>query len=276
LASWLPHAQLDAPLENILRDKDRLFSNRLAQPLVLMATLLAWQGLKEAVPAPALVCGYSLGELSAYAVAGALTCEDAIELAVQRAHLMDECARRTSPQTMLAVSGLDRTSVLGMVQEQALFIAIETGTTSFIVGGLACAAAEFAANAMERGGVVGELPVAVASHTPFMTMAAKTFLLTLQQRRFVDPYCPVLAGIYASPIRDAAAAKAALCSQIEQEIRWADCMDACAESGIGIALELGPGCALSRMLQARHPHIECRSVGDFRSLAGLASWILRR
>ena len=41
LASWLPHAQLDAPLENILRDKDRLFSNRLAQPLVLMATLLA-------------------------------------------------------------------------------------------------------------------------------------------------------------------------------------------------------------------------------------------
>jgi hypothetical protein len=42
-----------------------------------------------------------------------------------------------------------------------------------------------------------------------------------------------------------------------------------------VALELGPGAALSRMLHARHPRIECRSVADFRSLDGIKKWLAR-
>jgi [acyl-carrier-protein] S-malonyltransferase len=53
-------------------------------------------------------------------------------------------------------------------------------------------------------------------------------------------------------------------------------MDACAEAGITVALELGPGAALSRMLQARHPGIACRSVADFRSLEGIRGWLRRQ
>ena len=52
-------------------------------------------------------------------------------------------------------------------------------------------------------------------------------------------------------------------------------MDAAAEAGITVALELGPGAALARMLQARHPHIACRSVADFRSLDGIVAWLGR-
>jgi [acyl-carrier-protein] S-malonyltransferase len=40
-------------------------------------------------------------------------------------------------------------------------------------------------------------------------------------------------------------------------------------------LELGPGAALSRMLHARHPRIECRSVADFRSINGIKNWLVR-
>jgi [acyl-carrier-protein] S-malonyltransferase len=43
-----------------------------------------------------------------------------------------------------------------------------------------------------------------------------------------------------------------------------------------VALELGPGSALARMLQARHPQIACRSVADFRSLDGIISWLGRQ
>jgi [acyl-carrier-protein] S-malonyltransferase len=67
-----------------------------------------------------------------------------------------------------------------------------------------------------------------------------------------------------------------LSRQIAEPIRWKDCMDACAEAGATVALELGPGAALSRMLQARHPGIACRAVSEFRSLGGVRAWLERQ
>jgi len=64
--------------------------------------------------------------------------------------------------------------------------------------------------------------------------------------------------------------------QIAEPILWRECMDACLEAGVTVALELGPGAALARMLQARHPHIACRSVSEFRSLDGIHSWLGRQ
>lgn len=273
LASWIPHAKLEAPIDEILGDKNLLFSNRAAQPLVVMAALIAWEGLRDTVPAPALVSGYSIGELSSYAIAGSLDCQDAIELAASRASLMDDCVRKSPRQTMISVGGLDRRTVQGLMPENMLFVAIETGENSFIVGGLASAASAFMGRISELGGYANELPVAVASHTLLMKEAAAAFRDELQRHLFRDPVCPVLSGISAEPIRDAGKARTALCSQIEQEIMWADCMDVCAESGITIALELGPGTSMSRMLRARHPAISCRSVADFRSLGGIRNWI---
>ena len=47
-------------------------------------------------------------------------------------------------------------------------------------------------------------------------------------------------------------------------------------SGVTIALELGPGAALSRMLRGRHPQIACRSVAEFRSIDGVLKWLERQ
>jgi [acyl-carrier-protein] S-malonyltransferase len=64
--------------------------------------------------------------------------------------------------------------------------------------------------------------------------------------------------------------------QLAQAIQWSACMDAAAEAGVTVALELGPGAALSRMLQARHPQIACRSVSDFRTVEGILAWLDRQ
>jgi [acyl-carrier-protein] S-malonyltransferase len=53
-------------------------------------------------------------------------------------------------------------------------------------------------------------------------------------------------------------------------------MDTAAEAGITVALELGPGSALSRMLEARHPGIACRSAAEFRTVDGIAAWVGRQ
>jgi [acyl-carrier-protein] S-malonyltransferase len=275
LDQWIPDAQLGAPLESVLSDPVLLFANHVAQPLIVAATLASWEALRNDVPAPALVAGYSIGELAAYGVAGSLAPGDAVMLAAARARLMDACLRTTPRQALVAISGLPARTAAEVLRQYDFHIAIETGEDSLIAGGLFDRLDELQRTTGLAGGRTSVLPVGVASHTPLMRAAVKPFAALLQQQCFADPGIPVLSGISAEPIDRANKAIAHLSRQIAETIVWKDCMDACAEAGVTVALELGPGAALSRMLQARHPRIACRSLADFRSLDGVRRWLVR-
>lgn len=268
--------QTGRPLGEVLADPALLYSNRFAQPLIVAASLAMWEALRDHVPAPALVAGYSIGELSAYGVAGALNAEDATALAAARAALMDDCLTQAPGQALIAVSGLTPAGADSLLHEGGFHVAIETGADSFIAGGLAAALPRIESALVARGARVVILPVEVASHTPYMAPAVEPFAQLLRQRLHTAPRMPVLSGIAAAAVLRPEDAIATLSRQITEKIRWMDCMDACAEAGITVALELGPGSALSRMLQARHPAIECRSVADFRSLGGILAWLAAR
>jgi [acyl-carrier-protein] S-malonyltransferase len=108
-----------------------------------------------------------------------------------------------------------------------------------------------------------------------MQAAVAPFAQALDATPFQPLQAPVLAGIDAATVRDQPRAVATLSRQLAEKIRWLACMDAAAEAGITVALELGPGNALSRMLQQRHPHINTRSVTDFRTLDGIGKWLDR-
>ncbi|MES2127433.1 MAG: acyltransferase domain-containing protein [Pseudomonadota bacterium] len=251
---------------------DDLFANRSAQPLVLAGTLAMWEAVRQFAPTPALVAGYSIGELSAYAVAGALDPAEAVALAGVRAGLMDACV--SAPQALLAISGSRVSAAARLLAPCGFEIAIVTAEDSCIAGGLG-GDAQRATNLLRGTGAhVTALPVAVASHTSYMAPAVQPFLGALQAMR--SPALPVLAGIDAARITSREAAITALARQLSETIVWSDCMDACAEAGITVALELGPGAALSRMLQTRHPGIACRSVAEFRSIDAVAHWLERQ
>lgn len=275
LDQWLSQARLGTPLDTILSEDALLFSNLMAQPLIVAATLSAWEAIKSEIPAPALVAGYSIGELAAYGVAGALASADAVALALARAHLMDACLKTTPSQGLIAVSGLPATIASERLRPYGFHMAIETGDDSFIAGGPAVLLGEVEKTIAASGGRTSILPVEVASHTPYMRQAIVPFSEELRRRRFIDPPIPVLSGISAEMIHQSEKAILHLSRQIAETIRWKDCMDACAEAGVTVALELGPGSSLSRMLHARHPQIECRSVADFRSLDGIRKWLVR-
>lgn len=253
-----------------------LHDNRVAQPLVVAATLAMWQALRADLPAPALVAGYSIGELAAYGVAGALAPAEVVGLAARRAALMDGCVKPDQPQGMLAVSGLDETALQALLPEGAAYPAIETGEASFIIAGLRDALATVEREVDRRGLHATRLPVTVASHTPLMHAAARGFRPLLEAAAWSEPAFPLLSGTSANRVQGRDQALQALTRQIETTIRWSACMDAIAEAGVTVALELGPGAALSRMLRERHPGIETRSVAEFKSLAGIKAWMTRR
>ncbi len=260
-----------APALPDVSDPASMFSNRSAQPAIVASSLAMWEALRSDCPPPALVAGYSVGELTAYGVAGAFPAERTVALAGQRAALMDACVAPGSPHAMLAISGRRIAALRPMLFAHGFHIAIETGEDSCIAGGPAANVAEIDI----PGARIVQLPVAVASHTPYLQEAIRPFARLLEQERFGTMQAPVLGGIDGGPVRDRRAAIDRLSRQLAETILWGDCMDACAERGITAALELGPGNALSKMLSARHPAIDCRSVADFRSLDGIRRWLQR-
>lgn len=271
LDAWLADPAL-APLSS----GASLFANQLAQPAIVAATLAMWTALRETIPAPALAAGYSIGELAAYGVAGALAPLDLVRIAAERARLMDACVDGRAAQGMVALSGMPNDTIAALLARFGFHPAIVTGEDALVAGGPAAMRGALAEAALAAGGRATVLPVEVASHTPLLQGAVTPFAELLARQAWSAPAFPVLSGISAGKVEDARLATRVLSRQIAEPIRWMDCMDACVETGITVALELGPGAALSRMLQARHPRIACRSVTEFRSLDGIRSWLGRQ
>lgn len=268
--------RLGHPIGEVLHDPHMLFANRYAQPLIVAAGLATWRVLRDELPPPALVAGYSIGELTAYCVAGALKDDDAIDLAAARAAYMDASLAQAPHQGLMSVGGIETGEVQELLRRHGAFVAIVTGFDTLIAGGRSDDLTAAASELEGLGARTGILPVGIASHTPMMEPALLPFMATLDAVDFREPACAVLAGVSGLEIHDISSARRTLAQQLTHTIRWSSCMDACAERGVSVALELGPGSALSRMLRERHPHIECRSVSDFRSLAGVMNWLRSR
>lgn len=257
-------------------DPALMFANATAQPMVVAAGLAIWEALRPHAPTPALVAGYSIGELTAYGVAGAMGAAETVALAQLRARLMSACLQDSGPQAMLAVSGLPLPRLAAPLAAHGFRVAIETGEDSCIAGGLLAGADRLEEELAAAGARCGRLPVEIASHTPLMQAAVAPFAQALRASALQAPPIPVLSGVAAQRIASREQAAEHLARQLSETIRWKDGMDACAEAGVTVALELGPGAALSRMLQARHPAIACRSVAEFRSVAGVLRWLERQ
>jgi [acyl-carrier-protein] S-malonyltransferase len=271
---WFADPALGATLQAGVGDER--FTNRIAQPAIVAATLAVWSALQDTIATPALVAGYSIGELSAYGVAGALAPDDVIKLAIERARLMDACVVAGAEQGMVALSGMPSGTVDDLLAGAGFYPAIVTGDDALVAGGPAAQRDALASAAVAAGGHATVLPVAVASHTPLLAGAVAPFAALLAAAQWNAPAFPVLSGISAEPVFGVDKALAELPRQIAEPIRWRDCMDALGEAGVTVALELGPGAALSRMLQSRNPNIACRSVTEFRSLDGVRAWLQRQ
>lgn len=267
-------ALLDAA--RIELDPATMFDNAVAQPLIVAATLAMWEALRAHLPPPMLAAGYSIGEVAAWSVAGALAPLDAIALSRVRATAMDAAARATPEHALAAISGMAIDKAAALAAAHGYEIAIVNGYDTCIAGGLAADLAALGAAVHAQGASCQRLPVAVASHTSLMAPARATFDAALHALPLAAPHCPVLGGVSALALHTRMQAEDALSRQLVQTICWSDCMDAALEAGVTVALELGPGSSLARMMQARHPQIACRSVADFRSIDGIAAWVGRQ
>lgn len=272
-------------------DPAGLFDNANAQFAIALYQVATWGRLASALPTPRCIAGYSLGELLAWHVAGALDAEETLRLVRIRARLMDEHAPSghdgISPSAASGATGGclvlwrgDRGPALRAARDRAmadcgLAIAIHRPGGELLLGGPAAAVDCFFAAPGVAHPELKRLPVTVPSHTPWLAGAVAPFAAALSASRLGTPNVPVLAGIDAAVLRDRDAGIAALSRQLACPLRWDWCMDALAGAGVNLVLELGPGKDLAQQAAAELG-IEARSAEEFGSPEALMTWVAAR
>jgi [acyl-carrier-protein] S-malonyltransferase len=254
--------------------EDKLHANVVAQPLVCALQLATWAALRDNLPEPRGIAGYSVGELAAYGCAGALGPGEVIQLAKRRALEMD--AATPGAGGLMAVRGLTLPAMRLLCGKFGVEIAIVNDFDRLVIGGPRAALAHCAEAATAAGAKVTPLNIAIPSHTSLMRPAVANFRAALEAAHWRAPSAPVMAGTSGAPVYGKAEAINVLSRQIAETVNWAACLDGLVEMGCTVMLELGPGAGLSRMARDRAPTIPARSVADFHSLDGVVTWVRRQ
>lgn len=278
---WLQHDALMASAERTLgsdwrsrlAESECAANNQRAQILLTATSLAAWAQLQPLVEPPAIVAGYSVGELAAFAAAGVFDAPVAVALAGLRAQCMDRAAG-TTEAGLLGVTGALEGGPEALCARFDLDIAIRIDPGSAVLGGLRASLRDAAAWASAQGWRCTPLNIAIASHTRWMRAAAGSFGAVLAGFECRRPALPLHSNAQGR-VRDAAGARSALSAQIAQTVQWDECMDAVAAQRVSAVLEIGPGQALARMWQARQADVPARSADEFRSVQAIAHWLNR-
>ena len=261
-----------------LQDPQARSANAFAQTLITGTSLAAWAALVQHLidatgvedASPAIVAGYSVGELAAFACAGVFAGVTAIGLAGQRAATMDASVA-DGATGLLSVSGL---RVDAVTQRFAhLDCAIYLAPDHAIYAGESRALEDATAILQLQGAICRRLEVRVASHSRWMVAASEAFAGHLLDCEWRRPTVPIALNATGMATRQPDVLRQGLAQQLSSTVQWASCMDAIAESGVRCVLEVGAGAALSKLWNQRHPGIAARSIDEFRNAEGAARWI---
>lgn len=239
LATWSGATDLDLLELGTLAPDDVVRRTEVAQPLLTAVALLSGRSLLDGAR-PDLVCGHSVGELSALALAGVLTDDEAVVLAAGRGAAMARAAA-VSPTGMTAVLG-------GTVDENALAAAgLEVATVNapgqVVVGGPVDAL-----DALKVPGArLRRLDVAGAFHTRAMAPAADELRTLVDALTPADAECDVVANADGARLRDGRALLDRLVGQLTRPVRFDLCLAAVGDATR--AVELAPGGVLTALVK---------------------------
>lgn len=255
-------------------DSSQLFDNRVAQPFIYTLQYYRWHHLCQLIAAPMAFAGYSLGEASAFCCSSQLTFKDGLDLVNTRASLMQQ--EVTESSGLLAIKGVPDNKLEQLLEESNTYLSIKISRDQFIIGGNKKNLEQAAQVAQTLGAQnVQLLNVSVPSHTIMMQGAAEGFREYIQALALPSMTTPIISATEGIRYSETDQGLDILSRQIDHALDWYFCMENIEEYQPSMVIEIGPGNALSRMINNLLPHVPCRSWDDFRNLDGLKEWIER-
>ncbi|MEY9947960.1 beta-ketoacyl synthase N-terminal-like domain-containing protein, partial [Kitasatospora sp. GAS1066B] len=249
---------------------------RVAQPVLGMAGLAAYELLALAGVRPQLAGGHSYGELVALCAAGALAAEELPGLGAERARaILDAVGEGEDPGSMAAVTA-------GAVAVEQLLAAAglagrvvaanHNAPRQTVISGATEEVAAATKLLREAGHEVKRLPVACAFHSPLVAGAGERFARALATRNVRAPEFPVFSNRTATAYpADPTGVRAELAAQIGAPVRFVAQVEAMYEAGARVFVEAGPGSVLTRLVSAvlgERPHRAVPVEGRRRGLPG--------
>ena len=243
LAAYSEAAEVDLIAHGTESDADAIRDTRIAQPLIVAASLVAADQLTQRAGRPADgVAGHSVGELAALVGAQVLRADDAMRLVGIRGRAMADAAAQT-PTGMSAVLGGDADEVLALLDELELTPANYNVAGQIVAAGALPALAQLAERT-PRGVRVMPLQVAGAFHTSYMAPAVDTLRAAVAEVTPSDPTVTLWSNRDGAVVQGGQEALDRIVTQVSSPVRWDLCMESFVSAGITGFIEVAPAGAL--------------------------------
>jgi [acyl-carrier-protein] S-malonyltransferase len=255
-------AGLDLVAHGTTSDAETIRDTAVAQPLIVAAGLVALPALlpgtldqpDDSARVADAVAGHSVGELTAAALAGVLTAEQALVLVRERGRAM-AAASAVRPTGMSAVLGGQPDDVAAAIEKHGLTAANRNAAGQVVAAGTTEQLAALAADPPARARIV-PLQVAGAFHTAHMRPAVEVLA---RYARAITPRTPrtlLLSNADGGVVETGGEALRRIIDQVSSPVRWDLCIQTLADLGVTALLELPPAGTLAGLAKRALPGVE--------------------
>ena len=255
--------QLDLIKHGTVSDQETLKNTSIAQPLIAVASMASASLLDLSNLSG--VAGHSVGEVSAAAIAGVLTEEDAVRLVSVRSSSMAKAAVSNEPSAMAAILGGDIKVILYVLKQRNLTAANHNG-----IGQIVAAGSKIEIDALVAEGITGskvvELNVAGAFHSDYMQPAIgelTEFARTLDTK---DPLVKIWSNEGGQLVSSGAQYLDLLVGQVANPVRWDLCMESMIKAGVTAVIEISPAGTLLGLAKRSMPGVEIVALKEPKNL----------
>jgi [acyl-carrier-protein] S-malonyltransferase len=239
-----------------------------AQPALLAHSAAVWAVVRPAIGAQVVAAaGHSLGEFSAYHLAGALDVAAAARIVRRRGTLMYEQGM-ARPGAMAAVLGGLTTSIDDICAqasaERGMVVPANYNSDEQVVISGEVAAVERAMELAKDAGAKRclPLPVSGAFHSPLMEPAVAGLADALAAETWQHPAIPVIANVNAAAVTSATEAVALLLQQLTAPVQWTRVSRLLvAQYPEATFVEIGSGAVLTGLLRRLAPSVKTMTCG---------------
>ena len=205
-----------------------------------------------------VLAGHSLGELAAWAFAGAMTPEDAVEIAAVRGRAMGRAAR-IHKGDMLALTNIDAVGLERMLKigrsHGLLTVGAYNAPREVVLTGALPALQAVAPLCQSRW-----LNVGGPWHSPLMEQAKPEFADALEGLRIERHIHPVVSSVNGACINDGRKMLPNLLAQLTEPLRWTTVLATLSSLGVERFMIAGPGRTLRYLVRLNLPRTEVRLV----------------
>lgn len=270
------HSSLELRTFGTESDAETIRNTAVAQPLIVAAGIASFAALSKMIEIDKTrfgTAGHSVGEITAAAVAGIFSNQQAINFVKQRGNAM-QAAANLAPSSMAAVVGGDLDGVSAYVSNLGLEVANYNSAGQVVAAGSKMLIEKLIAEPLPGTRVVA-LQVAGAFHTKYMEPAKVTLADYAKTQSVSNPELKIWTNRDGSEVSSGQGFLDLVVNQVANPVRWDLTMDAMIGAGVSAIIELSPAGTLTGIAKRAMPGIEAVALKTPADLE-LASELIRR